>query len=64
MTLNKRVKKIIYEPKYKYWIVNNKFEIDQTGTVWWSWIYLGKRGDFPQYIFDVAKKLIKQQETA
>lgn len=61
---NKRVKKIVYNSKHKYWIVNDRFEIDQGGTVWWSWIYIGKRGDFPQYIFDVAEKLIKQQEVA
>ena len=60
MIINKRVKKIIYYSKKKYWLINDRFEIDKGGCVWWSWIYLGKRKDFPQYIFEVAKKLIKQ----
>jgi len=60
MIITKRVKKIIYYSKEKYWLINDRFEIDKGGCVWWSWIYIGKRGDFPQYIFDVAKKLIKQ----
>ena len=63
--LDKRVKKIVYYSKSKYWLVNNKFEIDdESGCVWWSWMYMGKRGDFPQYIFDVAKKLITKEKTA
>jgi len=60
MIITKRVKKIIYYSKEKYWLINDRFEICEKGIVWWSWIYIGKRGDFPQYIFDVAEKLIKQ----
>lgn len=60
---NKRIKKIVYYSKNKYWLVNDKFEIDsENGCVWWSWIYTGKRGDFPQYIFDISKTLIEHKK--
>ena len=57
MIKNKKIKSLTYQSIINCWILNNKYEIDNLGQVFWSKLYSGKRGNFPQYVFKVAEQL-------
>lgn len=57
MIKNKKIKFLTYQPTIKCWILNDKYEIDNLGQVFWSELYYGKRGNFPQYVFKIAEQL-------
>ena len=45
------------------WIVDNKYEIDDNGTVFYSWEYTGKKTDFPEWVFNLAKELVNKKSS-
>lgn len=57
MIKNKKIKSLYYQPIIKCWILNNKYEIDNLGQVFWSKLYFKKDKKFPQYVLKIAEQL-------
>jgi hypothetical protein len=57
MIKNKKIKSLNYQPSIKCWILNNKYEIDNLGQVFWSKLYSKKDNNFPQYVLKIAEQL-------
>lgn len=56
----KNIKKIEIDFKNKIVIVNDKYEIDMaSGAVFYALNYSGIKKDYPQYIFEFKKDIVK-----
>jgi len=57
MTKNKKIKSLTYNPINRCWILNDKYEIDNLGQIFWVSNYIGKRSNFSKYVFEIAEQL-------
>ena len=44
------------------YIINDKYIIHNDGIIYYTYYYTGRRGDFPQYLFNLKNELLKMED--